>query len=337
MTDLSLKYLSLLFLFVLLPGLVSADLSKFEELKPVEEHLRMISDTYKFARFESEVSNPIEGANGNVYPVTLSFLFFGDENILPFINDMEKLQGSDISLRVYAISVSPTAESRPADHEPLLSASIIASVCNGPEASGKPLFRTALLEAALNKDSFTFGVQRKQAVEGIDLWLSSFRLGHADKDAVMITFTGCAFKFAKITEYINRLATADAKMEIMANSINSTQYSGIPVYRFDLAAVEGKDHPLPRHAMSIIDLIDTAVSSSNGRISSLRIAPPIRIKDIFGLPIELSVENLVIDEWNALKRTLSELKGEKVSVTGISDKGMTDEGFTIRLKVVVEP
>ncbi|MBP7635056.1 PilN domain-containing protein [Candidatus Ozemobacteraceae bacterium] len=328
----------LMILFTLISAGASADFSRFESLKPIEDHLQKIVEKYDFKQFESKIGDPIDDDGAQRYPLEIGFSFVGSENILPFIKDMEAFEAEHLSFRVFSFQVCVTAEMRRGDYRPILFATIFANAREGSNAGKQPQFHSGVLQAALERLSFDSAIDRnKQIVAGKDGWLTNIRHESPSRSDSKVAITGYTFTFSRIVELARLLAESDGTAEVSVASLKSDLYSGHPLFRFELSAALNRASPIPPHAWEFFTLIDAAVSSSNGRISSLKSAPSINVQEKFGLPVEISFENLVTDEWIALKQKLSELKGEKVSLAGTSDKGMMDKGFTLRLKVVVEP
>jgi len=323
----------MLFLFLFTTCVLIADYSKFEELRPLEDHLQDIVKKYDFKAYKSSVSEPIESAESKEYPLSFEFTFIGLENVLPFINEMENFQSNDAAFRIFALFISQTPESRASDGRPLFFVSILAKLIKCRNPGTLPAFHSNIVQAILKNAPSDPGARRGQKIAGTDLWVTNIRL---DAD-FKVSLKGHSFKLNKIFELIRSMADSDPKKEVVINSLVSATYANLPSYRFEISTAESKTKPLPGHAYSIFNEIDRVVSASNGRISSLRIAPAIQLENKLGMPVEMCFENLTSEEWKQLKTALLAIAIEKIQIAGSSDKGLTDKGFTLRLKLIVLP
>lgn len=321
----------------LIPTRVTADFSRFPVLEPIGDHLQKLVAKYDFKRFEPRISDPVDSPEGKRYPAQFDFIFVGSEQAMAFLKDMEEFRHDNLSFRVKALVISQSPEVRPSDRRSLLYATVVAALTEGPAAPELPHYDPGPLATIFGQTTFDAGIARQAPVEGIDLWLTNLRRGQPENGEILTSLTGYVFQLSRLWELARTLAASGQGVEVALHTIKSTNMSGIPVFRFELAVRENRKTPLPIHAWEIFERIDAAVSAAKGRIASLRVAPAIQIKEKFGLPVELAVENLVTDEWKQLKETLAGLKSQNVAVIGTSDQGMTDQGFTLRLKVAIEP
>ncbi len=82
-----------------------------------------------------------------------------------------------------------------------------------------------------------------------------------------------------------------------------------------------------------ISFFATAGGSTGGTLGALRVSPPIYLENNFEIPAEISVEDLIDDEWEKIQSAILAVKADKFSVSMISDDGLQEGGHRMTVKI----
>lgn len=329
------KKLSILLLLPFL-FLANALIAQENNVQAAVDSLKAIIEANCIKLYGITPSEAISESSYVRFPVELDFIFVDGHKITEIISRLEALQHDGFKFRVFAFTLTTTAESRREDGKNILSSLIIGNLYQGKSGDLANFTSPPLMEA-LKNISFETGIKRKEKVPGIDMWYTSIhQSGSFGKDK-KLALTGYSFRFGQVVELMKSIGTSIPNSLVTFHSLNSTNYSGFPLFKFELRIESSPKEPLPMHYIELFEAIDKIVAEQKRRIASVRVAPPIKVKGKIGLPVQISFENLITSEWDQLKSALEKIETPATKVVGVSDQGLTDAGFTLRMKVVVEP
>lgn len=323
-------FLMLLFL------LANAAMAQEKDVQSAIDSLKAIIEANCIKLYSITPSEAINEGSYSRYPIELDFVFVDGHKITEIISRLEGLQQEGFKFRAFAFTLTATAESRREDGKNILSSIIIGNLYKG-KSGELANFDSPLLIKALKDITYESGIKKKEKVPGIDIWYTSIHHSGSFGNDKKLSLSGYAFQFGRVFELIKSIAAAMPNSLVSVHSLKSSTYSDFPLYRFELRVESSPKAPLPMHYTELFEAIDRIVNEQKRRIASVRVAPPIKIKDKIGLPVQISFDNLITSEWAQLKSALEKIDTAATKVVGISDQGLTDDGFTLRMKVVVEP
>ncbi len=266
---------------------------------------------------------------GKRYPAEVYFVFCDAARLPQIIDRFESYQAADSAVRIAAINMSVTAEIRASDRKSLIGATVLFSLINGKSADTLPKFDKGPLTQIVNHFGCEAGVNRGEKVEGINGWLTNLRRD-SDKRVMLSAY---AFGIKTITGFAAELMKSEQGAEAFINSISRLAYSGIPVFWFDMSVVSGREKVLPSGFMDIIAEIATAAGSTGGNLGALRVAPAIYLENKFEIPVEITVEDLIDNEWEKIQSAIMATKTDKFTISMISDEGLLEKGHTMTVKI----
>ncbi|MBU1105698.1 MAG: PilN domain-containing protein [Candidatus Riflebacteria bacterium] len=318
-----------LVLIVILPALLIADPSEHPDLQPAKQHMADVLGEFESKILEFRASEALNEEWGKRFPAEVYFVFADAGRLLNIIDKFESYKAADSAIRIAAINLSVTAEVRASDRKSLIGATFIFSLIQSKTADALPKLDTKLLGEIINAAGFEAGIGKGEQIDGIDCWLTNLR---QDSDK-RIMLSGYSFDINTITTFATDLAKAQQGTEAFVNSINRSTYSGIQVFRFDMSAVPGRKKVLPAGFLNMLAEIASAAGSTGGALGALRVSPPIYLENKFEIPVEISVEDLIDDEWEKIQSAITAVKADKFSVSIISDDGLQEGGHTLTVKI----
>lgn len=325
-----------IFIFSLIPFLLfsSVAMAQDNDVQSAIDALKAIIEANCIKLYQLTPSAAISEDSNHRHPIELDFIFVDSHKIGEIISRLEGLRQDGFKFRVVSFTLTTTAETRREDGKTILSCLILGNLYQG-DPGELPNFTAPLLMEALKDISFEAGIKRKEKVPGIDIWYTGIHYsGSNDKT---FSLMGNSLNFSRVIELIKTVGASEPKSLVAIRSLRSNTYSDFPVFKFELRVESSAKTPLPMHYTELFEAVDKIVLEQKRRIAAVRVAPPIEVKGKIGLPVQISFENLVTSEWDQLKGALEKIKTPASRVVGVSDQGLTDEGFTLRMKVVVEP
>ncbi|OGK11752.1 MAG: hypothetical protein A2W80_11640 [Candidatus Riflebacteria bacterium GWC2_50_8] len=318
-----------LILAILLPTLLIADPSEHPDLQPTKQHLEDVLGEFESKILEFRASEALNEDWGKRFPAEVYFMFCDGGRLMSIIDKFESYAKNDSGIRIAAINLSVTAEVRASDRKSLIGASIVFSLIQSKAADKLPKFDAKLLAEIINFAGFEAAVSKGEQIDGIDCWLTNLRRD-SDKRTML---TGYSFDISTITNFATGLMKAQQGTEAFINSVSRSTYSGIPVFRFDMSVVPDREKMLPAGFLNILAEIATAAGSTGGALGALRVSPPIYLENKFEIPAEISVEDLIDDEWEKIQSAILAVKADKFSVSMISDDGLQEGGHRMTVKI----
>lgn len=312
-----------------LPAGLIADPSAHPDLQPAKQHLDKILSEFEAKALEFQASEALAEDWGKRYPVEVYFVFCDAARLPQIIERFESYQAAGSAIRIAAINMSVTAERRASDRKSLIGATIIFSLINGKGAETMPKFDKGPLTQIVSLFGCEAGVERGEQVEGVNGWLTNLRRD-SDKRVMLSAY---AFDIKTITGFAAELMKSQQSTEAFINSINRLTYSGIPVFRFDMSVAPDREKMLPAGFLDIIAEIATAAGSTGGTLGALRVSPPVYLENKFEVPVEISVQDLIDDEWEKIQAAIIAVKADKFTVSMVSDEGLLEIGHTLTVKI----
>ncbi|HAE37206.1 MAG TPA: hypothetical protein DCG57_01045 [Candidatus Riflebacteria bacterium] len=318
-----------LLIAVCLPTLLIADPSEHPDLQPVRQHLDQVLGEFESKILEFRASEALTEEWGKRYPAEAYFVFCDAGRLLSIIDKFEDFKTENSTMRIAAISLSVTAEVRASDRKSLISATVVFSLIQSKAADALPKFDAKLPADIFSRFGFEAGANKGEQVEGIDCWLTNLR---RDSDKRLM-LTAYAFDIKTITGFATELKQSHQGTDVFVNSISRSTYSGIPVFRFDMSAVPDREKVIPATFFNMLSEIATAAGSTGGALGALRVSPPIYLENKFEVPVEISVEDLIGDEWEKIQSTILAVKADKFTVSMMSDDGLQEVGHRMTVKI----